>query len=234
MPRLLSTLKVVLALAVPLFIVCASVTWATNDLGLYGRGFDKYHIESSTGIERKNLMDTAAKIRGYFNSRHGNLELRVPIYGQEQSLFSRREIDHMEDVKSLIWGVYAIGGISALLILLISIVTLAWKGTTILPQLAVSILWGSGLTISVIIGIGIFVLAAFDQAFLLFHRISFANELWQLNPRHHYLIRIFPEGFWFDAALFVGTVSIGLSLVLAFASASYLIAQSHSKTRLSS
>ena len=219
----LSILKIVLALAVPLFVVCASVTWATNDLGLYGRGFDKYHIESTTGIERKDLMDTAAKIRGYFNSRHSNLELRVPIYGQEQSLFSKREIDHMEDVKGLIWGVYSIAGISAMLLLSIPIVALIWKGVNILPQLAKSILWGSGLTISLIIGLGIFVFAAFDQTFLLFHRVSFANEFWQLNPRHHYLVRMFPEGFWFDAALFVGAVSIGFSLVLAIGCASYLI-----------
>jgi len=41
----------------------------------------------------------------------------------------------------------------------------------------------------------------FDQFFLQFHLLSFANDFWMLNPATDYLIMLFPQGFWFDATL---------------------------------
>ncbi len=55
-------------IAVPLFLVTASVTWAFNNPGVYERGFEKYRVSSLTGITRADLLRVAADIRHYFNS----------------------------------------------------------------------------------------------------------------------------------------------------------------------
>ena len=74
---------------------------------------------------------------------------------------------------------------------------------------------GSVLTLVVIIAMGVGILLDFDRFFLVFHLISFANNLWILDPSSDYLIMLFPQGFWFDAALFctlatvLGTVVLG-------------------------
>jgi integral membrane protein (TIGR01906 family) len=42
----------------------------------------------------------------------------------------------------------------------------------------------------------------FERLFILFHLVSFTNEYWILDPARDYLIRLFPGGFFYDAALF--------------------------------
>ena len=67
----------------------------------------------------------------------------------------------------------------------------------------------SGLfSIFLVVGIlGIF-LVFFDYFFILFHKISFSNDLWILNPKTDYLIMMFPENFFRDATYAIGIISI--------------------------
>ena len=64
-------------------------------------------------------------------------------------------------------------------------------------------------------------LVTFGPLFLVFHLVSFSNDLWQLDTYSSYLIRMFPEGFWRDAALVVGAASVvealGIILLLTLA-----------------
>jgi uncharacterized membrane protein len=58
---------------------------------------------------------------------------------------------------------------------------------------------------------------------LQFHLISFANDFWLLDPTKDYLIMLFPQGFWSDAATIIALVATGLALVLAGAGGGYLL-----------
>ena len=63
--------------------------------------------------------------------------------------------------------------------------------------------------------VGLAAVVNFDGLFLLFHRLSFANDLWMLDPRRDYLLVLFPAGFWFDATLRVAmTAILGAALLL--------------------
>ncbi len=55
-----------------------------------------------------------------------------------------------------------------------------------------------------------------------FHLLSFANDLWQLDPARDYLIMLFPQGFWFDATMLVALVTVVLAIILAAAAGLYL------------
>ena len=71
--------------------------------------------------------------------------------------------------------------------------------------------------------VGLISLVAFDQLFLLFHRVSFANDFWQLDPRRDFLVMMFPEGFWLDATFFVAFLTLGGAALLAVVSGGYLV-----------
>ena len=70
---------------------------------------------------------------------------------------------------------------------------------------------------------GIVALAGFDSVFLKFHQLSFANDFWRLDPRTDYLVRIFPQDFWFDATMWVAVRAIAGALVLTVAGSAYLV-----------
>ena len=99
---------VLFVLAVPLFLVTASVSWAVNDPGVYQRGFAKYDISLHTSISNADLRQAGTDIRHYFNSSDEPLALRSRVFGVEQEVFNQREVRHMRDVKRLVRRVYTV------------------------------------------------------------------------------------------------------------------------------
>ena len=83
------------ALAVPLFLVTASVAWAFNDPGVYNRGFQKYRISLTTGITEEELRQVAGQIRHYFNSTDEPLLVKTQVYGEERELFNVYGLQHL-------------------------------------------------------------------------------------------------------------------------------------------
>ena len=208
--------------AVFLFLIAASVTYAVNELRLYGYGFDKWDISRKTGIERDELGSIAHQIRAYFNFTAEPLEIRATVYSEERDLFSERETIHMKDVKHLIWGVYVVAGLSLAYMTGSAVVGYRRRGREYAWTLARNLLWGSGVTVAFVLTVALIALVGFDQLFRVFHEISFANDFWMLDPRSDYLVILFPEGFWYDATMFVGLLSLMSALVVGSASGGFL------------
>lgn len=209
--------------AVPLFLIMASVTLAFNDPAVYQRGFEKYNISLITGITDADLRQAGADIRDYFNSFEEPLEVRARIFGVEQELFNQREALHMQDVKRMVWGVYLLAALSGLYIAVGALWLLRRRRFEDGERLARLCLWGGGLTVGLAAAVGLFSLVGFDTLFLKFHQISFANDFWQLDPRSDYLVMMFPQEFWFDATLWVGTLAVAGAVIISALAGGYLI-----------
>ncbi len=209
------TSAVLFVAAVPLLFIAVSVTWAVNDLGLYEYGFDKYNVPSVTGIEKDDLMAAAREIRSYFNSSAEPLAVTTRVFGEERSLFNRREMVHMADVKKLIRGVYWVGGGSAVFILGFIAAGFHLRRRVFWQTLARLALFGSGVTVGLTLLVGITSLVSFDFLFTQFHQLSFSNDFWKLDPRRDFLVMMFPAGFWFDAAMLVAGLAVGQAAIVA-------------------
>lgn len=227
----LSALSALFVVAVPLFLVTASVTWAINDAGLYNRGFEKYQISRATGITDSDLRQAGADIRRYFNSAEEPLRVIARVFGEEREIFNQREVIHMRDVKGLIRGVYLFAGTSLVYLLAVAIGGFVGYGRSFTGQLAKLLLWGGLLTLGLLVLFGLFAIVGFDALFLAFHQISFSNDFWQLDPRTDYLIIMFPLGFWFDATLRVAAISVLGAVALSAVSGGYLLYQRWSDGR---
>ena len=213
---------VLFVVAVPLFLFTAGITWAFNSPGVYHRGFQEYQVSLVTGITDADLRQVSADIRRYFNSRVEPLSVRAPVFGVEREIFSQREIGHMRDVKRLVWGVYIAGIVSGVYLLATVVLGLAFCRGSYLTVLARRGLWGGGLTLALILAVGMFALVGFDTLFLKFHQLSFSNDLWQLDPRKDYLVMLFPQNFWFDATMWVALRAVAGALVVTAACGGYL------------
>ena len=208
--------------AVPVFLITGSLTWAFNSIGLYEDGFEKYRIARASGISPDDLRQVALDLRSYFNSGQEPLHVRTRIFGLERDLFNEKEVHHMRDVKRLLWGVYGAFAVSFVCLAAMIAAGFARRRRDYLPTLARRALWGGGLTVGLLVLFGIVASVGFDALFLLFHRISFANDFWQLDPRTDYLVLLFPQGFWFDATLWFALRAIVGGLVLAAAGGAWL------------
>ncbi len=202
-------------IAVPVFLIAGSVRMVINAPALYGYGFDRYDIVAYTGIEREDLLDVAARIRTYFNDDSEYLIVPTTVQGvQVPSLYNEREILHMKDVKGLVRGVYWVHEATGLYLLAFAAFGLALYRRPFLARLARYAGYGGGLTLGIVLLAGLGSLIGFDRLFLAFHLISFANDLWQLDPSRDYLLAMFPEAFFFDATMLIAIAASVQALVL--------------------
>ena len=208
------TAVVLFVVVVPLFLISTNVRLIVNWPWLYSNGFDKYDIPSRTGIERPELISAGEQIRDYFNNDDELIDIRVFVGGILRSLFNNREILHMKDVKGLVQGVYTMQLLTALYIaaFVVGGLALGWRGFA--GRLPRYLEYGGFLTIGLVVLVGVASLAGFEQVFYAFHVISFTNDLWQLDPSRDYLIAIFPEGFFFDATMWIAGLTIAQAVIL--------------------
>jgi len=209
------TLGLLVTLAVPVLLTTASVRWAFNDLRLYLYGFRRYGVSEDTGIPWEDLEKVARSIRDYFNDDRAWLLVTARVEGEERLLFNQRELLHMRDVKALVRGVYRVQEGSLALIVLASLVAVLLEGRQGLRRVLGWLKRGGLLTVGLVLAVGVGVVVAFPWLFYLFHLLAFRNPYWMLDPRRDYLIRLFPQGFWFDATLFVTLSTLAGGLLLA-------------------
>ena len=208
---------VVFVAFVPLLLISTNVRLVINFPGLYSYGFDRYDIPRRTGIERAELIDAGRQIRTYFNDDTEFLDVRVLVSGVERSIYGEREVLHMRDVKGLVRGVYAVQYIAAAY-MAVFLAAAAWLLRREAVALAVRLLsYGGLVTLGLAVLAGVGSLIGFNRLFLAFHLISFSNDLWQLDPRRHMLLAMFPEGFFFDATMLIALLTVVQAWLLAFA-----------------
>lgn len=211
--------------AIPMLLVTGSLRFAINAGGLYEYGFDRYDISLRTGIDREELSRLGGEIRDYFNDDAEFIDIDAVIYGELAPLFTEREIIHMKDVKGLIRGVYTLQWIT-LGYLMSAVAAYAWlRRSKGIPETVRVGFWGGVVTLLIIGVLGIGSVFGFESLFLAFHQLSFANDFWQLNPRIHNLIAMFPEPFFRDATLFVALMAIGQALLLVSVGLGYRVSR---------
>jgi integral membrane protein (TIGR01906 family) len=166
------------------------------------------------------LEKAARGLISYFNSDEEHVSLTVIKDSQPFELFNQREVAHLKDVKGLIWLDYWVLLGTLIYTLVYAGVCLFWRKDW--QRLAWGVVGGSSLTLALMLALGVGALLNFDQLFLQFHLLSFANELWQLDPTKDYLIMLFPQGFWYDATLFCALATVVGAVVLGGVSGVYL------------
>ena len=200
-------------LCLPVLLLTASLGWAVNSSWLYRYGFDKYNVGHTTGLAQPELEKAASGLISYFNSDEEYISLTVIKDGEPFVLFNQREVTHLKDVKGLIWLDYRVLLGTLIYVLGYAGASLLWRRKKYWRRLAWGSVGGSCITLVLMLALGLGTLFNFDQLFLQFHFISFANELWQLDPTRDYLIMLFPQGFWFDATVLCALFTAGLAII---------------------
>lgn len=209
-------------LCLPVLLLTASISWAVNSLWLYQYGFQKYSISQTTGLAEVELDKAATGLISYFNSDEEDISLTVVKDDQPFELFNQREVIHLKDVKGLIWLDYWVLLGTLVYALTYAGFSLFWQKRRYWRRLAWGVVGGGGVTLAMMLALGLGTLLGFDQLFLQFHLISFTNLFWQLDPSKDYLIMLFPQGFWYDVFLFCTLATVVGAVVLGGVAGVYL------------
>lgn len=129
-------------------------------------------------------------------------------FGDTGAFFTQRELDHMVDVKIVTQAAFAVLTV-ALCIFAAGLVVLRHDG----KALRGALMQGALFTLAAIVAVIFAAVTAWDFFFTLFHQLFFSEGTW-IFLYSDTLIRLYPEQFWFDAALTIGGLTVGGALVL--------------------
>lgn len=123
------------------------------------------------------------------------------------ALFNARELRHMRDVKLITQVAFAFALVAGVLALAAAFYIRRHSR----ERLRRSLLSGALLTLGIVAAIIIVALVNWDFFFTGFHTLFFEGGTWYFLYSDT-LIRLFPEQFWFDAALVIGAITVAGAL----------------------
>ncbi len=216
-----------IALIVTLLISSFEIA-SYGDFGWYEAEYEKYDVLTDLEMEMKDAMHVTKEMMAYLRGNREDLVVDTIVNGEEREFFNDREKAHMADVRNLFVGGIRLRRISVV-ILIITVVTLIFIKADWKKLLAKSYLIGGILFALAVLILGLLISRDFYTYFELFHEILFTNDLWLLDWNTDLLIRMLPEGFFFDMALRIGAIFI--SLLLCFGAFSIVILRRKKKDK---
>ncbi len=202
-------------LCLPILLLTASLGGAVNSLWLYNYGSERYDVSqklADAGLELTDseLEQVYAGLISYFNTGVKD--------GEPFDLFTPEEVIHFKDVKGLIWLDYWLLLGTLIYVLTYAEVSLFWRKDR--RQLARGLVGGSGITLALMLAFGLGTVSGFGDLFYQFHLLFFSNLYWSAEG---YMLKLFPEDFFRDAALFCALATAGLAIILGGVAGSYLL-----------
>ena len=194
----------------------------------YEREYKKYQVADSLNMTMDNIMDVTDQMMAYLIGNKAELSVITDVDGETQDFFNEQDRFHMGEVKNLFLGGLKIRNVMLVAVLLILILLAARKADMIklLPR-AYFVTLGITGVITIVLG-GLFA-SDFDKYFRIFHEIFFDNDQWMFDPATDYMIRMLPEGFFYDFVFRIGGFFVGSLAVLGVVSAVCIFMEKHKK-----
>lgn len=205
-----------LALIGFLFLVCGSVTLVLNCRQLYAWELQQLNLGDELGLSETVLMDNYNALIDYNLAIGGTDRLEFPDFPM-----SEHGRIHFEEVKVIFVWIQYLCWIMGLLFLVGSIWKLKRHEYRFLKSLAI-------MTWVIPAVLGTLIALFWDQVFVIFHKIFFANDYWLFDPVTDPVILILPDEFFAHCAVAILLlVAAGgvVSLIV------YQVLKRHSSTR---
>jgi integral membrane protein (TIGR01906 family) len=209
----------IIATAAMIFLIIALLLtsfqvaiYGDKEYKFYEKEYAKYEVTEELGMTMEDVMDVTDKMMAYLIGEREELSVMTTVEGKEQDFFNEQDRLHMADVKNLF-----LGGLKLRWILLTAAVVLAFilliRKVKLREILSGAYFRALAICGSLTVILGILFSSDFNTYFTIFHEIFFTNDLWLFDPETDYMIRMLPEGFFYDMVMRIGLCFI-IGLVL--------------------
>ena len=203
------------AAAVVILLISSFQAAMYLDFGVYEREYTKYQVLKALDMEMEDAMYVTREMMAYLKGDRERLSVVTTVEGTEQDFFNEQDRLHMDDVQGLFLGGLALrrGAFAVLAAALVFLAAACRK--EMWRTLARSFQAVLGILAALILFLGIAMARNFNAVFTKFHEIFFDNDLWIFDPAEDYMIRMLPEGLFFDMVIRIGGIFLaGLTVLL--------------------
>ena len=182
------------------------------DFDVYRQEYEKYDVLSDLNMSMDDAMDVTRQMMAYLRGEGDTLSVITTVDGREQDFFNEQDRFHMGEVRDLF-----IGGLNirtgALVIAVLCILLLILTKADLKKTVPAGYQAALAVTADALLFLGIACAVDFNAVFVKFHHIFFDNDLWIFDPAEDYMIRMLPEGLFFDMVVRIGCIFAGLLAV---------------------
>lgn len=189
-----------------------------SDFSVYQEEYEKYDVLSDLDMTMDDVMYVTHEMMDYLRGNGDTLSVITTVEGREQDFFNEQDRFHMAEVRDLFIGGLNIR-LGACAVAVLCIVFLLITRADIKQIIPRSYWIALGITGIAVALIGIAAVVDFNAVFVQFHHIFFDNDLWIFDPAEDYMIRMLPEGLFYDMVMRIGAIFVGglaVVLVLSF------------------
>ena len=189
-----------------------------SDFNVYQEEYEKYDVLSDLDMTMDDVMYVTHEMMDYLRGNGDTLSVITTVEGREQDFFNEQDRFHMAEVRDLFIGGLNIR-LGACAVAVLCIVFLLITRADIKQIIPRSYWIALGITGIAVALIGIAAVVDFNAVFVQFHHIFFDNDLWIFDPAEDYMIRMLPEGLFYDMVMRIGAIFVGglaVVLVLSF------------------
>ena len=183
------------------------------DYGFYEKEYEKYEVTESLDMTMEQVMEVTSYMMDYLIGREDILSLETNVDGRTQDFFNEQDRLHMADVRNLFLGGLRLRTACVVLVLLL-LGFLAVTRADIRKEITRGYFFALGVFAALIMILLISFAVDFTASFTLFHEIFFTNDLWLFDPAEDFMIRMLPEGFFYDMVMRIGTFFVGGLVIL--------------------
>lgn len=208
---------VLLAFAVIAAVLITSFEIAMySDFSVYQKEYEKYDVLSELDMAMDDVMYVTHEMMAYLRGERDTLSVMTTVEGKEQDFFNEQDRFHMGEVRDLFIGGLNIRTGSCIAAVLCLAFLLATRADMrkIIPRSYQAALGVSAAAAF----IGIAAVIDFNAVFVQFHHIFFDNDQWIFDPAEDYMIRMLPEGLFYDFVIRIGGIFLGILAILFAAS----------------
>ena len=189
-----------------------------SDFSVYQEEYEKYDVLSDLDMTMDDVMYVTHEMMDYLRGNGDTLSVITTVEGREQDFFNEQDRFHMAEVRDLfIGGLYIrLGACAAVVLCIVFLLISRADIKKIIPRSYWIALGITGIAVALI---GIAAVVDFNAVFVQFHHIFFDNDLWIFDPAEDYMIRMLPEGLFYDMVMRIGAIFVGglaVVLVLSF------------------
>lgn len=185
------------------------------DYRFYQKEYEKYQVTESLYMDMEDVMEVTSYMMDYLIGKEEVLSIETEVEGRTQDFFNEQDRLHMEDVKNLFLGGLKLRTVM-LLLAAVLVLFLIFTKADLKKMLTGAYFAALGVFAVLIAGLLVSFAVDFTASFTVFHEIFFTNDLWMFDPAEDYMIRMLPEGFFYDMVMRIGAFFVG-GLVLLFA-----------------
>lgn len=169
----------------------------------YENEYTRYQVADDVHMEMDDLLYVTDEMMAYLRGSRDDLNIDTVVDGTPREFFNAREKAHMADVRNLFLGGLALRRL-CLFLAAASVALLAFLKVPLKHLLPRMLCAGTVLFLGVTALLAGIISTDFTKYFIIFHKIFFTNDLWQLDPQTDLLINIVPEPFFMDTAARIG------------------------------